>query len=92
MISNAGELLLLLGVTLLVFLVERDFVLAGSFAGDPPWPVSIHYPGLTLFINLFVPRPFPRGIFCRFFTQQQCGIFGDRVDERHYRSALCRPR
>ena len=34
LISNAGELLLLLGATLLVFLVERDFVLAGSFAGD----------------------------------------------------------
>ena len=32
MLSNAGELLLLMGLTLLVFLVERDFVLAGTFA------------------------------------------------------------
>jgi hypothetical protein len=30
--SNAGELALLFGVTLLVFLVQEDFSLAGSFA------------------------------------------------------------
>lgn len=30
--SNAGELALLFGVTVLVFLVQEDFSLAGSFA------------------------------------------------------------
>ena len=74
MTSNAGELLLLLGVTLLVFLVERDFVLAGSFAGGC---VNKHiilflstrlstYPHSTLDHTLCISNPnplFPQ-IFC----------------------------
>lgn len=32
MTSNAGEIALLIGVTVLVFLVQEDFSLAGSYA------------------------------------------------------------
>lgn len=31
-VSNAGEIILLIGVTVLVFLVQEDFSLAGSYA------------------------------------------------------------
>lgn len=31
-VSNAGEITLLIGVTVLVFLVQEDFSLAGSYA------------------------------------------------------------